>query len=127
MKRWVPFGIVLILVLIVALFLFSTVVAPERFTGEWYSSEDGSLYLFQEGIIACADHSVPVSDEETFSGAYRFGKNSIAIFVISADGPGEVKELYWEHTKGGDILCENEDGTGKIYFYRNKAAVPIGK
>lgn len=119
MKRWLPFGIILALILTAVCCLFGTAIAPEDFTGAWYSSTDGALYMFREGIITCEKHQIPFSGDQIFSGSYSFSKDSIVVFAIGIEGLTEVQELYLIRNWKGDVLCENRDGSGEIYFYRN--------
>lgn len=126
MKRWLPLGMILALILAAACCLSGTAIAPEDFTGTWYSAADGSVYVFREGIIECEAHQIPASGDTIFSGAYSFSRDSIVIFAVGVDGLEETQELYLIRSRNGDRLCGNPDGTGTVYFYRNAAAVSKG-
>ncbi len=122
MKRWLLLGIIMVLVLAGICCLFRTALEPEAFTGVWYSAEDGSAYVFQGGIIRCQEHHVPVSDDTIFSGSYSFSADSIALFAVGVEGLEQVREIYLIRSWRGDRLCENRDGSGTVYFYRNASA-----
>lgn len=126
MKRWVPLGVICILLLTIALGLSRPVIDPARFTGKWYSSSDGNLYLFQEGIIQCADHYVLTPEGEKVSGAYTFGSDTIAVFAMGIDGLDMVSQLYLIRGQKGDALCDRPDGSGSVYFYRDQTAALNG-
>ena len=81
------------------------------------------LYIFEDGIIECADQEIIVLDNAVFSGAYTFAKNKAAIFVVDDHGVGEVVELYLVHKSDGDILCEHKDGNEIIWFCRNRESI----
>lgn len=119
MRRWVTLGIIGILLL--GLCLFSrTAIDPEDFTGEWYSPKDQTVYRFREGIIDCPKHSIPLSDEEYFSGAYAFSKDSILLFTVGEEGQAQLLELYLVEKGKESLLCDRKDGSGVIYFAREK-------
>lgn len=126
MKRWLPLGIIMALILAAACCLSGTAIAPEAFTGTWYSAADGSVYVFREGIIACETHQISVSDDTIFSGSYSFSRDSVLVFAVGIDGLAEPQELYLVKSRDGDRLCENPDGSGTVYFYRNAAAASKG-
>lgn len=94
------------------------VMDPEDFTGQWYSSGDQSVYLFQEGILYCSRHGIPLSGETSISGAYSFSGHSIYLFAKGIPGLEREKELFLVHKDGGSFLCEKKDGTGPVYFIR---------
>lgn len=77
------------------------------------------LYIFEEGIIECADKEFIVLDNAVFSGAYSFAKDKAAIFVVDDQVVSEVVELYLIHKADGDILCEYKEDREIIWFYRN--------
>ena len=81
------------------------------------------LYIFEDGIIECADKEIIVLDNAVFSGAYSFAKDKAAIFVIDDHGVGEVVELYLVHKPDGDVLCERKDGNELIWFCRNREPI----
>lgn len=126
MKRWVPLGVICILLLTMALCLARPAVDPGRFTGAWYSSVDGALYLFQEGMIQCADHYALTSEGEKVSGAYSFASDTIAVFAMGIDGLDMVSRLYLIRGQNGDTLCDRADGSGSVYFYRDRTAALNG-
>lgn len=49
MKRWIPIGVVLVLV-ILAFGLCATAWNPGEFSGDWYCAETGELFRFQDGL-----------------------------------------------------------------------------
>ena len=114
MKYVLPF---VILLLIVA-GLCQPVVDPQNYTGLWYSADDQTVYLFQNGLIYCKKHAVPISDTDFVSGAYSYCKNSILLFANGVEGLETVKEVFWVQNDDGSFLCENKDGSGEIYFIR---------
>jgi len=119
MKRLAAFSTIILLFIIITGF-GQTAVDPEDFAGQWYSSSDQSVYLFQEGLIYCPKHAVAISDNASISGAYSYCKNSIYLFAIGVNGLETEKALYLVHSGDGSFLCENKDGSGIIYFIRYK-------
>ena len=107
-----------VLLACLALGLCLTAVDPEDFTGQWYSAADQSVYLFRDGLVFCSRHAVPLSDTETISGAYTFGKDRIYLFASGIPGLEKERELYLVISGEEHCLCENPDGTGTVYFIR---------
>lgn len=120
MKKKVMFGAVITALIFVCIALNAKIVDPADFTGVWYRAGDGVPYIFQDGIIECADKEIIVLDGAVFSGAYSFAKDKAAIFVVDDHGVGEVVELTLVRSKGGDALCEQRDGTFVMWFCRNQ-------
>jgi hypothetical protein len=118
MKKWLLLGIAAMIVALIV-FLGQSAVDPEDFTGEWYSVSGQQIYLFQNGIIHCGQHSADLGDGSTISGAYIFSGKSVALFAMGVDGLETVKEIYLVENKEESLLCENADGTGTIYFVRH--------
>lgn len=118
MRRWLLFVFAIITVAFIAI-LGQPAVDPEDFTGEWYSAGGQQIYRFHNGLIHCEKGSVPLGDGSTISGAYIFSGKSVAVFAVGIDGLETVKEIYLIENKEESLLCENEDGTGTIYFVRH--------
>ena len=118
MKKKVLFGAVTAALIFVCLAQNIKIVDSADFTGVWYRAGEGVPYIFQNGIIECADKEIIVLDGEVFSGAYSFAKDKAAIFVVDDDGVGEVVELTLVRRKDGDALCEKRDGTLIMWFCR---------
>ena len=110
MKRKGIIGAVVAALICVCIALNCKIADPADYTGAWYRAGDGILYIFEDGIIECADKEIIVLDNTVFSGAYSFAKDKAAIFVVDDRGVGEVVELYLVHKSDGDILCESKDG-----------------
>lgn len=117
MKYALALSIVLLMIIIG---LHQPVIDPQDYTGQWYSAEDQSIYLFQNGLICSSRHAVPLSDTKSISGAYSYCKNFILLFAEGIEGLETEKELYLVHNEDGSFLCENKDGTGEIYFIRHQ-------
>jgi len=77
------------------------------------------LYIFDDGIIECADKEIIILDNAVFNGAYSFAKDKAAIFVADDHGVGEVVELYLVRKYDGDVLCERKNGNETVWFCRN--------
>ena len=120
MKRKVIFGAVITALICVCIALNVKILEPTDFTGAWYRTGDGVLYIFEDGIIECADKEILMLDNAVFSGAYSFAKDKAAIFVVDDHGVGEVVELYLIHNHKGDMLCERVNGKSIVWFCRNK-------
>ena len=120
MKKKVLFGAVTAALIFVCLALNIKIVDSADFTGVWYRAGEGVPYIFQNGIIECADKEIIVLDGEVFSGAYGFAKNKASIFVVDDNGVGEVVELRLIHGHNGDMLCERVNGKSIVWFCRNK-------
>lgn len=117
MKRWgIPAAALLLLTFCL---LSRTAINPEDYTGEWYSSQEQCIYRFQEGMIYCSRYSVPVSESDFISGAYTFSGKCVFLFAKGIDGLEEPRELYLVENREESLLCENKDGTGKIFFIRD--------
>lgn len=117
MKKLVVIMIILFAGIIVISF-GRVAMDPADYTGEWYSANGQSAYLFQEGIICCQRNGGGLGDMSSFGGAYNISKDSILLFVIGVDGLETEKELYLVKNKGVSLLCDNKDGNGRIYFIR---------
>ena len=120
MKRKVIFGAVITALICVCIALNAKILEPTDFTGAWYRAEDGMHYLFEDGIIECADNEIIVLDNAVFSGAYSFAKDKAAIFVVDDHGVGEVVELHLVRKSDGDMLCERVNGKSVVWFCRSK-------
>ena len=123
MKRKVITGAVIAALICVCIALNCKIVDPSEYTGAWYRAGDGILYLFEDGIIECADKEIIVLDNAVFSGAYSYAKDKAAIFVVDDRGVGEVVEIYLVHKSEGDMLCERKDGNDVIWFCRNRESI----
>lgn len=123
MKRKGIIGAVIAALICVCIALNCKFVDPADYTGTWYRASDGVLYIFEDGIIECADQEIIVLDNAVFSGAYSFAKNKAAIFVVDDHGVGEVVELHLVRKATGDMLCERTDGNEIIWFCRNQESV----
>ena len=75
MKRKAIFGAVITALICVCIALNAKILEPTDFTGAWYRAEDGMLYIFEDGIIKCADKEIIMLDNAVFSGAYTFAKD----------------------------------------------------
>ena len=123
MKRKGIIVAVIAALICVCIALNCKIVDPSEYTGAWYRAGDGILYLFEDGIIECADKEIIVLDNAVFSGAYSYAKDKAAIFVVDESGVGEVVELYLVHKSEGDMLCERKDGNDVIWFCRNRESI----
>lgn len=119
MKRVAILCVVLIIFVMIICFSH-TAMDPDVFTGQWYSSGDHSIYLFQEGMIYSAKHTIPLAENEYISGAYFCSSNSIYLFADGIVGLEEPKEAYLVQKGDTSIICENKNGSGQIYFARTK-------
>lgn len=117
MRQFAILCVILVLIILVA-DLSQTAMNPDNITGKWYSSNDQSIYHFQEGLIFCQKYTIPLSDSDSISGAYTFCSNSVFLFAKGIDGLETEKELYFVTNHDGSLLCENEDGSGTVYFIR---------
>ena len=120
MKRKLIIGAVIAALICVCIALNSKIVDPAAYTGAWYRADDGVLYIFENGIIECADKEIIILDDAVFSGAYSFVKNKAAIFVVDDHGVGEVVELHLVRKSDGDMLCERVNGKSVVWFCRSK-------
>ena len=120
MKRKVIIGAVIAALICVCIALNCKIVDPAAYTGAWYRADDGVLYIFENGIIECADKEIIILDDAVFSGAYSFAKNKAAIFVVDDHGVGEMVELHLVRKSDGDMLCERVNGKSVVWFCRSK-------
>ena len=120
MKRKMIIGAAVAALICVCIALNARILEPEVFTGSWYRQGDGVRYIFDDGMIVCADHEVIALGDAVFSGAYSFAKDRAAIFVVDDQGVGEVVELHLVHRSTGDVLCESKDGKEIIWFCRSR-------
>ena len=123
MKRKGIIGAVIAALICVCIALNCKIVDPADYAGVWYRAGDGVLYLFEDGIIECAEQEIIILDNAVFSGAYSFAKNKAAIFVVDDHGVGEVVELHLVRKANGDMLCEYKDGNEVIWFCRNQESI----
>ena len=99
MKRLIAVGLALAVVLGgVFIYLRSTAITPELYTGEWYRVEDGKQYRFHQGIIS------PVDAQGEFAGAYVFCAEKILLFIKEPAGNSRVCELYPGGVPKGEFL-----------------------
>jgi len=115
MKFAFAFGMVLLVLILV---LGQTAINSQDYIGQWYSADDQSIYLFQDGLIYCSKHIVALSEKDSISGAYTYSKNSILLFAKGIEGLETEQEVYLVNNEDGSFLCENKNGKGKIYFIR---------
>ena len=120
MRRWRWFILLGMLVLGFCFGLSVTVIDPGNYTGIWYYAEDGSQYLFHNGIILSEKHHIDILEEEIISGAYQFGKKEIFLFFLNEDGVQDPRTLALVSSATGDLLCDI--ASGEPVFFRNKAA-----
>ncbi len=117
MRRLAAIVILIFLIIIIA-GLFRTAVNPENFRGVWYAADDQCSYLFEDGLIHCGTDLETSRDSHLISGAYTYCKNSVFLFAEGIAGLEAEKEIYLVEKDNGSFLCENRDGSGKIYFIR---------
>ena len=122
MKWKVIFGAVIAALICVCIALNAKILEPKDFNGAWYRAGDGMLYIFEDGIIECADKEIILLDNAGFSGAYSFAKEKAAIFIVDNQAVSEVVELFLVHKSAGDVLAEYKDGVEVVWFTRNKDA-----
>jgi len=120
MKRKVIIGAVITALICVCIALNCKIVDPADYTGAGDRADDGVLYIFENGIIECADKEIIILDDAVLSGAYSFAKNKAAIFVVDDHGVGEVVELHLVRKSDGDMLCERVNGKSVVWFCRSK-------
>ena len=123
MKRKGIIGVVIAALICVCIALNCKIVDPADYTGAWYRAGDGILYIFEDGIIECADKEIIVLDNAVFSGAYSYAKDKAAIFIVDDHGVGEVVELHLVRKSDGDILCKSKDGIEIVWFCRNGESI----
>ena len=123
MKRWVPIGVIFVLVILAA-GLCATAWNPESFTGDWYCAKSGERYSFREGLVSCDGQNLLDGTDEAMCGAYCFDRNSVMVFARGVEGLETPRQLYLVHGGSGDRLCEEKDGSGVTYFCRERAAIP---
>ncbi len=121
MKRWIPIGVVLVLV-ILAFGLCATAWNPGEFSGDWYCAETGELFRFQNGLVSCEQHNLLTGTIDAMCGAYCFDRDSVTVFSLGVAGLENPRQLYIVHGSDGDRLCGSKDGSGKTFFYRSQQA-----
>ena len=119
MKRWIPIGVVLVL-LILAFGLCATAWNPGEFSGDWYCAETGELFRFQSGLVTCEGHNLLAGTIDAMCGAYCFDRNSVTVFSLGVAGLENPRRLYIIHGSDGDRLCGSKDGSGETFFYRSQ-------
>lgn len=114
MKRWIPLCVAFLFGGVVL--LSRTAISYEDFTGTWYSCSSGEGYLFSQGIIVCQENA----REEAWAmdGAYNVSRDSLFLFARGVEGLETERVVYLINRNEGDLLCENSDGTGAVYFTR---------
>ena len=121
MKRWIPIGVVLVLV-ILAFGLCATAWNPGQFAGDWYCAETGELFRFQDGLVSCEQHNLLTCTIDAMCGAYCFDRDSVTVFSLGVAGLENPRQLYLIHGTDGDRLCGSKDGSGETFFYRSQQA-----
>lgn len=114
-------GICLVLLYIgILMGLLKPAMDPTDFSGIWFSSENQSAYLFQEGLIIPSKQNTTLSDTDSICGAYVFCRDSVVLFVQDMEGLKTERELYLNQDGEVSFLSENSDGSGRIFFVRYK-------
>ena len=126
MKRWIPIGVILVL-LILAAGLCATAWNPGEFAGEWYCAGTGELFRFQDGLVSCDGHNLLPDTDEAMCGAYCFDRDSVTVFSLGVAGLENPRQLYLIHGGSGDRLCESKDGSGETYFFRSREPALAGR
>ena len=119
MRRLVVLLIVVLLLIIITGFS-RTALDPEVFRGEWYSADDQKLYYFQDGLIFSYQLTDNDTDAVSISGAYMYSRDTVFLFAEGVPGLETEQEIYLVQNHDGRLLCENKDGTGRIYFIQSK-------
>ena len=119
MRRLVVLLIVVLLLIIITGFS-RTALDPEVFRGEWYSADDQKLYYFQDGLIFSSQFTDNDTDAVSISGAYMYSRDTVFLFAEGVPGLETEQEIYLVQNHDGRLLCENKDGTGRIYFIQSK-------
>lgn len=88
---------------------------PLRFTGRWYATQSGDVFLFSEGLILLEKTD---KQENAIVGAYIFTRDKILVSLYYPANSENLYELCWIHRSQGDILCKNQDGSETVYFSR---------
>ena len=96
MKRWIPIGVVLVLV-ILAFGLCATAWNPGEFSGDWYCAETGELFRFQDGLVSCEQHNLLTGTIDAMCGAYCFDRDSVTVFSLGVAGLENPRQLYLIH------------------------------
>ena len=120
MKRWIPIGVLVLLIL--AFGLCATAWNPGEFSGDWYCAETGELFRFQDGLVSCEQHNLLTGTIDAMCGAYCFDRDSVTVFSLGVAGLENPRQLYLIHGTDGDRLCGSKDGSGETYFYRSQQA-----
>lgn len=123
MNRKGILGAAIAVLICVCAALSHEILDPTRYTGIWYQADTGSVYVFEEGLIRCAEKELLLADGTEFSGSYCFAKDKAALFVMNDQGAGEVVELHLVHKSHGDVLFEHKDGKEIPLFFRNPDSV----
>ena len=111
---------VLIFIMLIAVVFPQAAIDPNDFTGEWYSSQDQDLYLFQHGLIYYPRKRIATSDTTFISGAYTYSKKSILLFAAGIKGLETERELFLVQKDDVTFLCEYPDGSGQVFFIRSR-------
>lgn len=117
MKRSLVVGFIII-VIVSAVGLSRTAVNPECFAGVWYASDDQSIYLFQEGLIYIGRDGAASPEAGNICGAYAYSQKTLFLFVEGIEGLETERLLYLVRDGDSSCLCEQEDGSGRLYFVR---------
>ena len=117
MRRSVVLLITVFLLIIIA-GLNQHAMDPEAFSGEWYSNDNQDVYMFRDGLIYYPGSEGLITESVSVSGAYTYSADSIFLFAVGVSGLETEREIYLVQNRDGSFLCENEDGSGRIYFIR---------
>lgn len=90
------------------------------YDGTWYFAVNGAECKFIDGCIYRYDKNE--LDGQSLTGIYSPAGDHIDANVAYISTLDQTKTLYIVSGENGDFLCDDPDGSGTVYFYREATA-----
>lgn len=120
-KRKRGFLLVLALILCLVGCAYEQDASPTAaYDGTWYFALNGAECSFTDGQIYRYDKNA--LDGQSLTGIYSAAGDHIDANVAYIGSLDQVRQLYIVQGENGDYLCDQADGSGTVYFYRNATA-----
>ncbi len=90
------------------------------YDGTWYFFKNAVACEFGDRKIYRDDYTAEAG--QTLAGIYFDAGDHIEANLANTGGVHLTRELYIVSTEDGDVLCDDPEGEGTVYFYRDAVA-----